>query len=243
MLSSFDTIILAGGIGSRLSGVVSDRPKCLAEINERPFLAYLLDQLERAGIHDVILSAGYMAEKVKAAFGARHGSVALRYSREEKPLGTGGGVKRALGLCRHDYVLVLNGDSYFDFDWRDFLGWFDPAAMRLAMVLAWMEDGRRFGQVTIGDDGQVVRFQEKNEAANAGWINAGIYMIRREVLAQFVAGENFSLERDFFPARIGCGFFARGYHGRFIDIGTPESYHAAEEFFRDQKSGFKAPSS
>jgi NDP-sugar pyrophosphorylase family protein len=229
---SFDTIILAGGIGSRLRGVVADRPKCLAEINGRPFLAYQLGQLERAGIRDVILSTGYMAEKVEAAFGARHGSIALRYSREEKPLGTGGGVKRALGLCRQEHVLVLNGDSYFDFDWRDFLDGFHPASMRLAMVLAWMEDCRRFGRVTAAEDGRVLGFEEKNEAAAPGWINAGIYLIRREALAQFESGESFSLERDFFPAQIGREFFARGYRGRFIDIGTPESYRAAEDFFR-----------
>jgi NDP-sugar pyrophosphorylase family protein len=228
----FDTIILAGGIGSRLRGVVADRPKCLAEINGRPFLAYQLEQLEREGIRDVILSTGYMAEKVEAAFGARHGSIALRYSREEKPLGTGGGVKRALGLCRHEHMLVLNGDSYFDFDWRDFFGWFDPVAMRLAMVLAWVEDGRRFGQIQIDDLGRVVRFQEKNEAVGPSWINAGTYLIRRAALAQFETGESFSLERDFFPAQIGRDFFARGYRKRFIDIGTPESYRAAENFFR-----------
>ena len=236
MPASFDTIILAGGLGSRLQGVVADRPKCLAEINGRPFLAYLLDQLERAGIRDVVLSTGYMAEKVEAAFGARRGSMALRYSREEKPLGTGGGVRHALRLCRHDHVLVLNGDSYFDFDWRDFLDGFDPGKMRLAMVLAWMEDSRRFGQVTVGDGGQVARFQEKNEGAESGWINAGIYLIRREVLARFDAGDSFSLERDFFPAQIGPEFYSRGYRGRFIDIGTPESYRAAEEFFRDPPS-------
>jgi D-glycero-alpha-D-manno-heptose 1-phosphate guanylyltransferase len=233
MLSSFDTIILAGGLGSRLQGVVSDRPKCLAEINGRPFLAYLLEQLERAGMRDVILSTGYMAGKVEAEFGPRHGSIALRYSREAKPLGTGGAVKEALALGRHDHALVLNGDSYFDFDWPDFLGGFDPASMPLAMAMAWMEDSRRFGQVTIGADGRVLGFQEKSEAARSGWINAGIYMIQRELLAQFEVGESFSLEHDFFPAQIGRGFFARGYHGRFIDIGTPESYRAAEEFFRE----------
>jgi NDP-sugar pyrophosphorylase family protein len=99
------------------------------------------------------------------------------------------------------------------------------------MVLAWMEDGRRFGQVEMGADGAVTGFREKNEATAAGWINAGVYLIRREVLTGFEAGESFSLERDFFPAQMGNGFFARGYRGKFIDIGTPESYRAAAEFF------------
>jgi D-glycero-alpha-D-manno-heptose 1-phosphate guanylyltransferase len=232
MLPHFDTIILAGGVGSRLRSVVSDRPKSLAVINGRSFLSYLLDQLARADVKDVILSTGYMADQVEAAFGRQHGPIALRYSCEEIPLGTGGGVRRALALCRHDHVLVINGDSFFDFDWRDFLGWFDPATMHLGMVLAWIEDCRRFGQVSINDQGQVLRFREKNENAPPGWINAGIYLIERRLLAEFNAPEAFSLERDFFPAQSGHGFQARGYRGRFIDIGTPESYRAAEEFFR-----------
>ncbi len=231
MLPAFDTIILAGGIGSRLRGVVSDRPKCLATINGRPFLSHLLDQLAKAGVSDVILSTGYMAEQVETTFGNKYGPMSVRYSREDSPLGTGGGVKRALDLCHHNHVLVINGDSYFDFDWQDLLAWLDPARMQLAMVLAWIEDSRRYGQVVVGDDGQVLRFQEKNESAGAGWINAGLYFIDKQALATFPSPESFSLERDFFPAQIGHGFFARGYHGKFIDIGTPESYAAAGEFF------------
>ncbi|HEY0256842.1 MAG TPA: sugar phosphate nucleotidyltransferase, partial [Candidatus Methylacidiphilales bacterium] len=140
-------------------------------------------------------------------------------------------IKHALPLCCHDYLLVINGDSFFDFDWRDFFSWFDPGTMRLGMVLAWIEDCRRYGQVSIMPDGQVLRFQEKNETAPAGWINAGIYLINKKAFADFSAPEAFSLERDFFPAQIGRGFHARGYHGRFIDIGTPESYAVAEQFF------------
>jgi NDP-sugar pyrophosphorylase family protein len=231
MLPAFDTVILAGGSGSRLRSVVSDRPKCLAVINGRPFLSHLLDRLAQAGVNDVILSTGHLAGQVESAFGNRHGPVALRYSREETPLGTGGGARRALGGCERDHVLIINGDSFFDFDWRDFLGWFDPATMRLGMVLAWIEDGRRYGQVVLGDDGQVLRFREKNEAAGPGWINAGAYLVKKSALADFPGPEAFSLERDFFPAQIGRGFLGRGYRGRFIDIGTPESYAAAGEFF------------
>src|SRR5580658_5071896 len=231
MTASFATIILAGGVGSRLRSVVSDRPKCLAIINGRPFLSYLLDRLAQAGVNDVILSTGYMADQVESTFGNRHGQVILRYSREEIPLGTGGGAKQALPLCRHDYVLVINGDSFFDFDWNDFFAWIEPARMRLGMVLAWIEDSRRYGQVVMDSDGKVLRFQEKNKAAGPGWINAGVYLIEKSVLADFPSDGPFSLERDFFPAQIGRKFFARGYHGKFIDIGTPESYAAAGEFF------------
>ncbi|HUB67729.1 MAG TPA: sugar phosphate nucleotidyltransferase [Candidatus Methylacidiphilales bacterium] len=231
MITAFDTIILAGGVGSRLRSVVSDRPKCLATINGRPFLSYLLDRLARAGANEVILSTGYMAEQVEGAFGHQHGPLALRYSREETPLGTGGGAKQALPLCKHDYVLIINGDSFFDFDWLDFFAWFEPATMRLGMVLARIENSRRYGQVIADADGKVLRFQEKNEAAGPGWINAGVYLTEKSALAGFSSDGPFSLERDFFPAQIGHGFFARGYQGRFIDIGTPESYAAAGEFF------------
>jgi D-glycero-alpha-D-manno-heptose 1-phosphate guanylyltransferase len=236
MPPAFDTIILAGGVGSRLRSVVRDRPKCLATINGRPFLSHLLDRLAQAGVNDVILSTGYMAEQVENTFGNQHGPTALRYSREETPLGTGGGARHALSLCRHGYVLVINGDSFFDFDWSDFFAWFGSTPMRLGMVLAWIEDSRRYGQVIMDREGQVLRFQEKNEAAGPGWINAGIYLIEKTALTDFSSQGAFSLERDFFPAQIGHGFLARGYHGRFIDIGTPESYAAAGEFFASMDS-------
>lgn len=232
MVHNFDAIILAGGLGSRLHSVVSNRPKCLATIHGRPFLSYLLDQLAQAGVSEAILSTGHMAEQVEATFGVDHGPMTLRYSREDRPLGTGGAVRHALGLCQHEHLLVINGDSFFDFDWCDFFGWFDPATMELGMGLAWIEDCRRYGQVEITADGHVLRFQEKSETAPAGWINAGIYLINKKLLADFPSTEAFSLERDFFPAQIGHGFYARGYHGKFIDIGTPESYAAAESFFQ-----------
>jgi NDP-sugar pyrophosphorylase family protein len=229
---AFDTIILAGGFGSRLRGVVDDRPKCLALIHSRPFLSYLLDQLQAAGVNDVILSTGHMAEQVEQTFQHRHGPIALRYSRETAPLGTGGAVRHALRICRHSQLLVINGDSFFGLDWAGFFAWFNPAVMKLGMALAWMKDCRRYGQVQIAEDGQVLGFREKSEAASAGWINAGIYLIDRATLESFLAPEAFSLERDYFPKQIGRGFYACGNRAPFIDIGTPESYHAAAEFFK-----------
>jgi D-glycero-alpha-D-manno-heptose 1-phosphate guanylyltransferase len=231
MIDVFDTVILAGGVGSRLRSVVSDRPKCLAEINGRPFLSYLLDRLSRAGLHEAILGTGYLADQVATTFGQEHRGLALRYSREDRPLGTGGAVKLALKLCRQEYVLVINGDSFLDFDWHKFFQWFDLQTMQVGMVVAWQDDCRRYGQVEISDDGQVLAFKEKSEIVGAGWINAGIYLIRRSLLVAFTAADAFSLERDFFPAQMGRGFYALGFRDRFIDIGTPDSYRSSSEFF------------
>lgn len=232
MIGAFDTVILAGGSGSRLKSLVSDRPKCLAEINGQPFLHYLFKHLAHSGVDEVIMSTGYMTEQVETMLGKKQCGVALRYSREDQPLGTGGAVKRALSLCRHKYLMVINGDSFLDFNRNDFLAWFDPKIMSASLVTTWQDDCSRYGQVEFSEDGQILSFSEKSNAAQAGWINAGIYLIPRSVLDEFGSQDSFSLEHDFFPKLIGRGFYAHRVRSRFIDIGTPDSYRAASAFFR-----------
>ena len=90
--------ILAGGLGTRLRSSVPDRPKVLAPVAGKPFLAHLLDQLARAGARQVTLLVGYAAEMVQAAFGDYYAGLALQYSREPEPLGTGGAVCDSLCL-------------------------------------------------------------------------------------------------------------------------------------------------
>ena len=95
--SRITAAILAGGLGTRLRPVLADRPKVLAEINGRPFLACLLDQLANAGCRSVILCTGYLGEQIYSAFGESYGSLLrLGYSREERPLGTAGALRLAL---------------------------------------------------------------------------------------------------------------------------------------------------
>ena len=83
--------ILAGGFGTRLRQVVADRPKALAEILGRPYIYHLLDGLARAGVHRVVLCTGHMADMLEAAVGSSYRGMDLLYSREDEPLGTGGG--------------------------------------------------------------------------------------------------------------------------------------------------------
>src|ERR671910_3457055 len=121
--SDLSVAVLAGGLGTRLRPVVSDRPKALAEIHGRPFLAYLLDQLSTAGCSRVVLCTGHLGEQIERAFDKRYRNLQISYSRETRPLGTGGALRLALPDLLSDPVLVMNGDSFCATDLTSVRDW------------------------------------------------------------------------------------------------------------------------
>jgi len=231
-IEDLSVAVLAGGLGTRLRSVVGALPKVLAPVNGRPYLAYLLEQIERSGAQETILLVGYAADQVRAAFGDCHGAMRLRYSAETEPLGTAGAVRLALPLLRGTTVLLLNGDSYLDLDLTAFLEFHAHYGQKASIALAQVENASRFGKVLLGADDQIVRFAEKEPSAAPGWINGGVYLFDRALIEGIPPGQAVSMERDVFPQLVARGE-ARGFctSGRFIDIGVPESYAAAAEFF------------
>ena len=234
-LSQVTAAILVGGLGTRLRAVVSDCPKILAEVRGKPFLSYLLDQLNRHGVQKAVLCAGYQGDRVKAACGDAYGSLRLFYSQESEPLGTAGALRLALPQLDSDPVLVMNGDSYCDADLDDFFAWHAGCGAEASLILTEVEDTGRYGRVSVAEDGSVMRFEEKKAGAGPGWINAGVYLLGCPILASVPEGGSVSLERDIFPAWIGRGLVACRKRVRFLDIGTPESYGMAERFFSENK--------
>jgi NDP-sugar pyrophosphorylase family protein len=232
-LANIISVILAGGLGTRLRSVVSDRPKVLAEINGRPYLAYLLDQVTEVGIRDVILCTGYLGEQVQAVFGDSYGELHLRYSQEEEPLGTAGALRLALPLVQSDTVLVMNGDSFCQADLRSFYTWHQQQKTTGSLLLTHVPDTSRYGQVRLNVQGRIESFIEKGEVSGPGWISAGIYLLKRELLQTIPAGRAVSIEKEMFPTWINQGLYGYESQGRFLDIGTPESYAIAETFFTD----------
>lgn len=229
--SDFSAVILAGGLGTRLRSVVADRPKIMADVNERPFLTYLIEQLARAGATEVTLCLGYMARYVQDYFGSSYGQVRLQYSVEHEPAGTGGALAIADPLLESDTVLVMNGDSYVDTDLSAFIDWYRDRQCSAGILCVYAKDTSRYGSIEFGDNDAITAFREKRGSKGPGWINAGIYMIARSEITTFPRGAKYSLEREFFPSLLGeelAGFKASG---RFIDIGTPESYAMASCFF------------
>lgn len=234
--SKITAAILVGGQGTRLRSVVADRPKPLAAVSERPFLCYLLDQLHRQGVRRAVLCTGYRANQIESELGASYKGLQLEYSVEADPLGTAGALRQALERLGSDPVLVLNGDSYCDFKLRPFLAWHQARRAVASLWLTRVENASRFGVVQTVAGNAVTQFVEKQAtskcATDLHWINAGVYLLSQRLLQSIEPNRKVSLERTVFPDWIGRGLY--GFHGdaRFLDIGTPQTYESAAEFFR-----------
>jgi len=228
-------VILAGGLGMRLRPVIKDQPKILASIHGRPFVFYLLDQLAGIGLKDVILCTGYLGSQIQDLLGDSYGGMQLSYSQELSPLGTAGGLRKAAPLIKSSSALVMNGDSYCDADLQAFLDWHQSQASSATLVLTYLNDASRYGLVEVDRSGAIVSFTEKNNKNSPGLINAGIYLLSRDKILNIPDNAGaVSLERDVFPDWIGKGL--RGYKTRcrFLDIGVPAAYTAAEDFFSEK---------
>jgi NDP-sugar pyrophosphorylase family protein len=215
---------------------MASKPKTLAPVAGRPFLAYLLDQLCSAGFDRAIICTGHLGEQVEEAFGGKYEGIKLDYSREMTPLGTAGALAHALPLLEADAAVVMNGDSYCDVDLLGLWQWHHRQSADATVVLVEAGDTSRYGSVRVDGAGRVTAFAEKDAEHGPGWVNAGIYVIARSRLEQIPSGRPVSLERDVLPGRVGRGLCAfRTPPGtRFLDIGVPEAYAEAERFFSRQ---------
>jgi NDP-sugar pyrophosphorylase family protein len=231
-LNTTDAIVLAGGRGTRLSSVVSDRPKVLAEVLGRPVLTFLLDRLERAGIRRTILAVGYMADMVEDAIGSRYKSMEILYSKEVQPLGTGGGLQLASSLLQSSHAMVFNGDSFCQLDIAGMVDFHNRQAAMGTIAVIGVPDAGRYGRVQMGPDQRILKFEEK-QAGGSGSINAGIYLVPSSALRTIPAGQPISLEREIFPVWVEQGLYAFEAEGPFLDIGLPETYAQASHFFEE----------
>jgi len=227
-------LILAGGLGTRLRSVFRTGPKALAPVANRPFLDYLLNWVRLAGFSEVILCVGYKHKDIEDRYkSGKDWGIRLSYSVENEPLGTAGAIKLAQRRIRSRDFVVLNGDSFVEVNFRDLLHFHKSRGALGTIVLAKAPAVGRYGQVQVNRSGRILAFLEKDSSAakrraKTKWINAGIYVLSREVLTSIPAKRALSLEKDVFQ-NIGTqpfyGFPANGY---FIDIGVPEDYQRAQ---------------
>jgi D-glycero-alpha-D-manno-heptose 1-phosphate guanylyltransferase len=227
-----EAIILAGGQGTRLRSVVPG-PKVLAPVRGRPFIFFVLDQLREAGITRVVISTGYMASAVSDLVGSSQPGLQIDYSREDSALGTAGAARLAAEQTTSNNILVLNGDSICRLDLRALVQRQAVARGSVVLAVTRVSEASRYGAVELGQGDRVVRFSEKSSRGNPGWINAGLYVIPRDLLLSIPPRRPVSMEREAIPQWTDSARPVYGFRcpGPFIDIGTPESLAQADAFF------------
>ncbi len=224
-----EAIILAGGLGTRLRPVVPEVPKSLAPVASRPFLAIVLDRLRRQGITSFVLSVGYRHELIQEAFGKSYEGLPVRYAVEREPLGTGGAIRFAATQCTGHDVVIVNGDSYVEADVRKLQDRHRRSRARLTVCTVAVPDAGRYGALQVAGD-RIVGFMEKG--TGPGLINAGMYLMRRDLLETMTLPAAFSFERDVLAACLSeIDPHALLVEGKFIDIGVPEDYARAQDLF------------
>jgi NDP-sugar pyrophosphorylase family protein len=208
--------------------VVNDRPKSMALVAGVPFLEILLRQLRVAGIRQVVLGTGYRAEQIEEYF--RKGDrldLLIQYSREQEPLGTGGALKLAEAMLG-DPILVLNGDSYADWEFIRLIQLYREREAEVVIVLQSVPDVSRYGGIMIDSNQRVIEFVEKGSRRGPGLINAGIYLLKKKIVADLPSGHPISLEREVFPQLLGRKVYGLISTGDFIDIGVPADLERAQ---------------
>ena len=198
-------------------------------VQGRPFLEYLVWNLARHGVQEIILSCGYLGDQVVRYFQRRHsGRSRIRCVIEPEPLGTGGALRFLADTLQENFFL-LNGDSLFDINYLDLPLVFPdpPPPGAMVMALRHVPDASRYGRVFVTDH-QITHFVEKASDASPGLINAGLAWVQRTVIDALPEGVS-ALEEALFPSLIAKNaLFGKVYEGYFIDIGLPDAYRRAE---------------
>lgn len=228
--SSTPCIVLAGGLGTRLKEVTNNLPKPMAMVNGKPFLHYLFVYLSKQKIKNVILSVGYKAFVIESYFGDKYLDVEITYVKENEPLGTGGGIKKAFENVK-DFAFVLNGDTFFDIDLSALKDFHFNTGADISLALKQMKNFDRYGTVQM-DNERITKFEEK-KFLEQGLINGGVYFFDKKILEE-VTIEKFSFETEVLEKSVaGKKLNGKIFDNYFIDIGIPQDFQKAQLDFQE----------
>lgn len=228
-LREIDVVILCGGLGKRLRPTF-EGPKVLAKIGEKTFLDILIDNLLMHGFKNIILSVGYLKEQIKNHFNCDYNKshdCLITFSEEEEPLGTGGALKKVKKWIISNPFMVVNGDSICKVNFRIFFEFHLEKKALLSMVLVYSNTAQDYGSVVLNESQEITDFNEKIAGKSDNLINAGIYLMGKDIFSYMPKQKKFSLEYELFPQIIKNRCYGFLTESELIDIGTPERYEKA----------------
>jgi len=221
------TVILAGGLATRLRPVTEKIPKLMIKICGKPFLEYQIELLKDNGIFDVVLCLGYLGFQIKEYFGdGKRFGVEIKYSEDgEKLLGTAGALKKAERYLK-DQFFLLYGDSYLPFDYQEIERYFDPQDFG-AMMVVYKNENRFDRSNVVVENGEIKVYDKKNQTKDMVYIDSGLSILRKEVLKMIPENSFFDLEKLYQKLIEEKKLAAYETKQRFFEIG---SFAGLEEF-------------
>lgn len=228
------TVILCGGMGTRIAAVARGLPKALIPVAGRPFIEHQFDRLAACGLREVLLLVGIGGDRIEAHVGdgARWG-VRVAYSREspDRLLGTGGALVNALPHLAESF-LVMYGDSYLTVDYRAVAAAFEASGCP-ALMTVYRNEGRWDASNTRVEDGRVVFYSKKSRPGEAAWIDYGLTAFRRRIIEERRSApmplDMAAILGDLVPAGRVAAYETPD---RFYEIGKPEGLAELDALLR-----------
>lgn len=229
-----EAIILAGGLGTRLRGVINELPKAMAPVAGRPFISYVIDYLRMQGIEKFIFSLGYQNEVIINYLQQQYSTLQYECVIEEEPLGTGGAILLSTKKATDQNILVTNGDTLYRIDLDNLISKHTSYDAECTLALKPMKNFSRYGVVDLNEEETISSFKEK-QFYSEGLINGGCYLLNVNAFLRHSFPEKFSFETDYLEKH----YREKNIYGSiedayFIDIGIPEDYERAQKEFASQ---------
>lgn len=232
-------VLLAAGRGTRMGLLTQNCPKCLIPINGRPLLDYWLEKFSRAGVKHVYINGFYLAEQVESFLDRARSryDFDIHYTREKELSGTGGFLRAIRDeLNAYSAGFVCHADNFTNLDLKDFMSFHVRHGAVLSVALFHSTNPKSCGIVEeIAPDGRILKFREKPEDPKGDLASGAMFILTPEVLNMLPDSSMIDFSREILPKLKNkmYGYIIPGYN---IDVGTPESYAAAEHKAREEQT-------
>ena len=239
-------VVMVGGKGTRLMPLTETKPKPILSVVDKPCIWYLIRSLARAGIEEVILACGYKPGMMEELGDGSDLGIRIRYAYEDEPMGTAGAMK-LLEDQLDDTFVASNGDVFADIDVAEEIGVHQDTDAKITIALTPVDNPCEFGIARVDASGRISEFKEKPkpEEVFSNLINAGVYVLQKEVLSRVPPNQFFDFSKDLVPIILSEGGRVQGYSlsGIWMDVGRPYDLLGAEpglgkrEHLRDHRAG------
>jgi len=234
--------IMCGGTGTRLRPLTFKHPKPSIPILNKPSVLHLIEHLSREGFNEIVMTLGYMGERIEEQLGDGHMfGVHIDYVYEKEKMGTAGGVKNAEEYLKNEPFIVLGGDHVLNLDLREMYRFHETNDAIVTIGLISIDDPREFGIADMDINNRIHRFLEKPKSGQifSNLASTGIYICNPEIFDWIPENKKYDFAKDLFPALLAADKRINGMlvRGKWTDVGSSAAYRQAQRWMLDALPG------